>query len=278
MDKTIHQIIDERASCRSFKQQAIPNDVLNQLLLQACKAPSAGGFQNYSIIKIIDQSIKDALVPLCRNQGFISKAPISLVFCIDFRKIIKMQQIEPFPFEETSNFMNLWMSILDTAICAQTLVLSAEYYGLKSIYIGNIINNMKQVSELLKLPDYVLPSIMLTLGYPKSVPKPSAKFTEEIIVHENTYNETPINQLKQAYEDKYHKWKLQPKNKWIDMIYKTSKAYKNEEFAQNCIDFIKRKNCISPYQYWFGCYYADDDFMRIEDYINFIREKGFKWL
>lgn len=278
MNKTITQIINERASCRSFKEDVIEDEILDQLLDSACKAPSGGGFQNYSIIKITDQSIKDKLVPLCRNQNFISKAPVSLVFCIDFSKIKKIQNIEPFPFEETSNFMNFWMSILDTAICAQTLTLAAESFGLKSVYIGNIINNMEKASELLNLPDYVLPSIMLTLGYPKSKPKLSKKFTKELIVHNNTYKEVPIKKLKEAYKDKYSLWKMKPKDKFMNLIYETSKKYKDEEFAQKCIDFIKEKDTISPYQFWFGCYYLDDDFMNLNEYIDFMRKKGFDWV
>jgi len=278
MENNIIELINQRASCRNYSDKKIPDDVLDKLFDAACKAPSGGGFQNYSIIKVTDQSIKDKLVPLCRNQNFISKAPVSLVFCIDYSKIKKIQNIEPFPFEETSNFMNFWMSILDTAVCAQTLTLAAESFGLKSVYIGNIINNMEKVSDLLNLPDYVLPSIMLTLGYPKNNPKPSKKFSKEIIVYENTYNEISTKKLNEAYEDKYSSWKMKPKDKFLKLIYKTSKDYKNENFAQTCIDFIKDKQLISPYQYWFGCYYLDDDFMSLEEYVDFMREKGFNWI
>lgn len=278
MNKDIMKIINNRASCRNFKDEKISDEVVDKLLDAACKSPSGGGFQNYSIIKITDQKIKDELVPLCRDQKFISKAPVSLVFCIDFRRIKIIQEIEPFPFEENNKFMNFWMSILDTAISAQTLTLAAESYGLKSVYIGNIINNIDKVSDLLNLPDYVLPSIMLTLGYPKQVPKPTNRYSKELIVHENIYTDYSTDILIDEYKGKYSNWKLQPKDKFIDLIYKTSKKLEDEEFAEKCIEYIKEKNMLSPYQYWFGCYYLDDDFMSLEGYVDFMREKGFKWI
>ena len=64
---------------------------------------------------------KEKLVEYSRNQRFIAKAPVSLVFCIDYRRIKRINEVQPTPFDETNNFMNLWMTIIDTAISAQTL-------------------------------------------------------------------------------------------------------------------------------------------------------------
>jgi hypothetical protein len=119
---------------------------------------------------------------------------------------------------------------------------------------------------------------MLTLGYPKQVPKPTNKYSKEFIVHENAYKDYSTEILMDEYKCKYSNWKLKPKDKFINLIYETSKKFENKEFAEKCIEYIKEKNIISPYQYWFGCYYLDDSFMKLQDYVNFMREKGFKWL
>mgnify|MGYP000995260426 CR=1 FL=1 len=164
----IYDIMNNRSSCRSFTDKEVTDETLDKILNVACKAPSSGGFQTYSIIKIRNEKTKSSLARLCRNQMFIEKAPVCLVFCIDYRRIKRINEVIPAPCDLTNNFMDFWMSVLDTAICAQTLCIAAEAENLKSVYIGNILNTIDQVSNLLKLPKYVCPSIMVVLGYPKN--------------------------------------------------------------------------------------------------------------
>ncbi len=58
------------------------------------------------------------------------------------------------------------------------------------LYWGDILENHEIVSELLELPDYVLPAAMVVYGYPtesqKNRRKP-ARFEKEYIVFENKY-------------------------------------------------------------------------------------------
>ena len=54
MEQDIYQLIAERATCRSYRPDPIPDEVLNRILEAGCKSPSGGGFQALSIIKITD--------------------------------------------------------------------------------------------------------------------------------------------------------------------------------------------------------------------------------
>ena len=279
MSNEILNIINNRASCRSFLEKEIPDDILNQILDAAIKAPSSSGFQAYSIIKVTNIDKKEKLVEYSRNQRFIAKAPVSLIFCIDYRRIKRINEVQPTPFDETNNFMNLWMTIIDTAISAQTLCLAAESFDLKSVYIGNILNMSDKVSELLKLPDYVLPSIMVTLGYPKNKVNVSRKYGRNVIVHDEEYHDMDISILLSEYRNKYSNWNMKPNEKFINKIYETAVKYHGPDYAEMCKKDILEKGYISPYQYWFGCYYLDEkDFMKFKEYQSFMESKGFNWM
>lgn len=279
MGKEIFEIIDNRASCRNFLEKEIPGGILEQVLEAAVKAPSGGGFQNYSIVKVTSREKKELLAKYSRGQKFIAKAPVSLVFCIDYRRVKRINEVQPAPFAETDSFTNLWMSIIDTAICAQTMCLAAEALGLRSVYIGNILNLSDKVAELLKLPDYVLPSIMVTLGYPGGSARPSRKYGVDVLVHEEEYHDMDMEQLLREYREKYSGWNMKPSEKNAGTIYETAAAYHGPAYAELCKKYILEKNAVSPYQYWFGCYYLDEEgFMGFEEFRAFMEKKGFKWV
>ncbi|SHJ24351.1 FMN reductase [NAD(P)H] [Dethiosulfatibacter aminovorans DSM 17477] len=272
------KMIDERASCRSFLEKEIPEDILNQVLDAACSTPSGGNFQAYSIIKVKDKEKKLKLQKYSRDQKFISRAPVNLVFCIDYRRIKRIIEVEPSPFNFTEQFKDLWMTIIDASISAHTACLAAESLSLKSIYIGNILNEAGKISQLLNLPDYVFPVIMVTLGYPKSPIKPPRKYGRNVLVHDEEYKDMDINDLFKEYKKKNSNWKMKATDKFVDRLYKTALEYHGRDYADKCRDYVLEKGAISPYQYWFGCYYLDDGFLDNEAFFEEMRKKLFTWV
>lgn len=91
--------------------------------------------------------------------------------------------------------MHAWMGFVDASISAQTLVLAAEAEGLRSCYNGNVVDRANEVSELLKLPEHVVPAFMLTLGYPRSNGQRSRKYSYDVIVHRETYHDMGMEEL-----------------------------------------------------------------------------------
>ena len=121
-----YNLVAHRASCRAYRPEPIPEEVFRRVLEAGCKAPSAGGFQNYSIIRVKDPEVRKALTKVCRGQQFITAAPECLVFCVDYHRMDQTREIEPAPFQETDQFENFVMGIADVMIAAQTMVLAAE--------------------------------------------------------------------------------------------------------------------------------------------------------
>ncbi len=277
MSHNIFTIINNRATCRAFQEKEIPAEIMDQLLDLACKSPSAGGFQTFSIIKVTEKEKKQELARLSRNQMFIARAPVNLVFCIDYRRLKRIVEAEPAPCLETDNIINFWMGIIDAAVSAQTLCLAAEAFGLKTVYIGNIINTLDRVSDLLRIPKYVCPAIMVTIGYPARVPTPPPRYDKSILIHEEEYRDISMDALMEAYRQKEGEQKKNATERLTQKVYNTAKAYHGVEYAEKCRQFILEKGYISSYQYWFGCYYLDEDIF-MQGYKEFMKRQGFNWL
>ncbi len=219
--KKLYALLSSRCSCRAFKRRKIPDVLVNQLLEAACLTPSAGGFQQYAIVKVTEEGVLSDLAELCRRQKFISTAPLSLMFCVDFRRIKAVQQFETFDYSVEKNQKWYQLAVVDAAISAHTVCLLAESMGLASVYVGNVLDSIESVSKLLKLPQYVVPAIMLTVGYPERRGKCAPKHGREVLVHDDFYRELPPQKIYAHYRQKYAAWqgKVPPYTYWFNHYY-----------------------------------------------------------
>jgi nitroreductase len=173
-NEVISQLMHRR-SIRSWEDRPIsPEDV--QTIKQAVlRGPTAGNMMLYSVIEIHDQEKKNRLAQLCDNQPMIAKAPLVWLFTADYQKWVdyyqacgaveegKSRGIEP----TEPGTGDLFISISDALIAAQTSVVAADSLHIGSCYIGDILEEYEQVRELLNLPRYVFPITMLCFGYPR---------------------------------------------------------------------------------------------------------------
>lgn len=202
-----------RKSVRVFTDDPIPADVERAIIESAFEAPSAGCQQLYTIIKVTDQAIKDRLAVECDNQPFIARAKMVLVFCADCKKwhdAYKEAGLSP----RDPGVGDLMLAVTDTAIAAQNSVVAAESLGVGSCYIGDVMEHCENMRELLALPDYVFPAVMLVFGYPTQQQidrqKP-CRCAYEHIVRENTYLPLEGEELREmlgykAGEKSYAEW------------------------------------------------------------------------
>lgn len=188
MNETIKQLYD-RKSVRVFTEQEIDESIVNEILVSATMAPTAGNQQLYTILRITDPEIKNALSIYCDNQPFINEGKLLLVFCADSLKwydAYKYAGAEP----RAPGEGDLMLAVNDALIAAQNSVVAAESYGIGSCYIGDIMEKYEDIKSLLKLPDYVFPAAFLVFGYPTDGQKERKKPERanlKYIVHENTY-------------------------------------------------------------------------------------------
>ncbi|WP_444641338.1 nitroreductase family protein [Caproiciproducens sp. R1] len=203
LENEVLKQLGERKSVRVFENREVSQDVKNEIIASAFEAPTAGNMMLYTIIDVTDSKRKEQLSVLCDHQPFIAKAPVVLVFAADYDKWYKMFSAaglsprRPGPGD-------LLLACSDALIAAQNSVTAAHSLGLGSCYIGDILENCEKVRELLSLPEYTLPAVMVVYGYPTQQQKERGKpgrFAKEHIVHTNSYREMQPEELLRMYGD-----------------------------------------------------------------------------
>lgn len=239
--KSLH----DRKSVRSYTEKSISTADKEAICLAAAAAPTAGNQQLYTILDITDQSIKDRLAITCDNQPFIAKAPMVLIFCADFQKwydAFREGGCNP----RTPGPGDLMIAVQDCAIAAQNAVVAAQSLGIGSCYIGDIMENCEVHRELLGLPEYVFPAVMLVFGYPTEQqlkrPKPQ-RFDLKYIIHNNSYRTMDGKELRAMFEKELNGQSFES---WINSFYKRKyNADFSIELSRSVSEYLKPFNIRS---------------------------------
>ena len=206
------KVIKERGSLRGYKDKKITQEAIDLIIESAMRAPTAGNMMLYSIIVVKSNVIKEKLAVSCDNQPFIAKAPALLIFLADYSKWYKYYEqnnVEEFlkgkgEKLEGPTEANLILATEDALVAAQNAVIAAESLGIGSCYIGDIMEKVEYHRQLLKLPKYVFPVVMLTLGYyPDNYHVPlKTRFNKEYVVFEDEYRELSKEEINAMYKER----------------------------------------------------------------------------
>ena len=203
----------ERKSVRVFTKQEIPEEQVQEILMAAAMAPTAGNQQLYTILRITDPTLKESLSESCDHQPFIADSKLVLIFCADCLKwynAFRCTGCNPRKPGEG----DLLLAASDALIAAQNAVVAAHSMGIGSCYIGDIMENAEIHRKTLNLPDYVFPAAMLVFGYPTEKQlqrKKPERVDLKYIVHENGYRTMDAEELEQMFaprcgEKTYAEW------------------------------------------------------------------------
>jgi nitroreductase len=194
----------ERTSVRAFAQRPVPQEVKDAVIGAAFEAPTAGDMMFYTIIDVTDQAVKEQLAVFCDHQPFIAKAPLVLTFVADCDRWYRTYQAAGLTVRQPGPG-DLVLACADAVIAAQNTVVAAQALGLGSCYIGDILENCDAVRQLLGLPEFAMPAVLVVYGYPtqqqRDRPKP-ARFARSHIVHENTYRPMDADELLGMYAER----------------------------------------------------------------------------
>jgi nitroreductase len=204
---TLNTIFNRR-SVRVFKDEPIPKDLKDLIIMGAMRAPTAGNMMFYSILEVNDQTKKEKLAITCDNQPFISKTPLVLIFLADYQKWYEYDQycdvqemcarkdiVYDLPKES-----NLMMCTVDAVIAAQNAVITAQALGLTSVYIGDIMEHYETHKEIFNLPKYALPVAMICIGYakhPEKLNELTYRFSKTLVCHKDTYDHWTKSKLEE---------------------------------------------------------------------------------
>lgn len=197
MNSTI-DLLNNHTSFRTFQQLPISDEQINTIFEASNHISSFSLLQAVSIIRISDSDLLRAKVKhLCADQQYIEDADEFWIFCADFNR---NYQIAP---EVDLSYMEfLLIGTFDAGIMAQNALTAAESLGLGGVYIGAVRIHIEELSNLLELPEYVVPLGGLCIGQPAGEkPDSKPKLPKDIVMSENRYRPLEPEELK-AYDQR----------------------------------------------------------------------------
>ncbi|QWL66251.1 oxygen-insensitive NADPH nitroreductase [Aeromonas jandaei] len=181
MNQTIDLILSHR-SIRQFTAEPISSQQLDAILAAAQSASTSSFLQVTSIIRVTGPEVRKQLAQLAGNQPYVEQAAEFLVFCADYHRHGQIV-----PDAQTGYAEQLLIGAIDGAIMGQNALLAAQSLGLGGVYIGGLRNHPAEVSELLGLPDRVIPLFGLCLGHPAQQPEQKPRLPRALVVHQERY-------------------------------------------------------------------------------------------
>jgi nitroreductase len=155
MTMEFEQVIRNRRMIREFDpNKQIPEKILRKLLRNAHRAPSAGHTQVQEFVIITDPTTKKKLRQVAVDQEYVEEAPTLIVICSNTSRSEKRYGRRGREF----------YSVIDGAFASMLILLTAVDERIGAGFAGAFDDD--KVSEILKLPRYVRPIGIITLGYP----------------------------------------------------------------------------------------------------------------
>jgi nitroreductase len=191
-------LLGKRRSIRRFKSEKVPREMVEKIISAGQRAPTGGGTQAYSFVLVSDAEKKDLIIEAIGFQKFMEEAPLWIMICVDWarqEKLWKSLGLE-IKFGETTR---LFRGLIDAALAAENMVIASEALGLGSVFNGGVRRAPGKIVEILKLPEKVLPVVLLCIGYPDEETPLRPRWPMEAIFHENEYTTPSEDTLAEYY-------------------------------------------------------------------------------
>lgn len=210
MNEVIETILAHK-SIRKFKKEPLSEETV-MTLVQCAQAASTSSYQQVcTIIGVEDQGKKQKLAELAGNQSYVADNGYFFVFCLDYnRHSIAAEMMGKNIADTIQSTEAFIVGTADAALAAQNMAVAAESLGLGIVYIGGIRNNLKEVSELLDCPEYVLPLFGMAIGYPDADPGKKPRLPVAAVFHKDRYQDKEVtvdllNQYEKETSEYYSK-------------------------------------------------------------------------
>ncbi len=205
MNEVMKQM-SEHTSVRKYKQETISKEKLYPILESAQYAATSHFVQAYSVVHVTDENKLQKLTKLSNNTH-VGSCGAFFIFCIDMKRLEVACQMhgKEIQAQTTENFI---VATVDTALYAQNFALGCESEGYGICYIGGIRNNLEEISELLELPDKVVPLFGMTVGIPDEQNERKPRLPLEAIVHENSYSTQSYLTVLEKYDSQMEEYYL----------------------------------------------------------------------
>jgi nitroreductase len=144
-------LIFKRASVRSFRDENVPDELIENLLKAGMQAPSACNAQPWEFIVVSDEADKKAISEMHRFAS-PAKGASHLIVTLGNLNASKVHG----------------MIEQDLGACNENILLQATHEGLGAVWLGfhPIEDRTLRLKEYLEIPDYCIPFSVICVGYP----------------------------------------------------------------------------------------------------------------
>jgi nitroreductase len=173
-------------SHRRFLPRPIEPDLMRLLCACALSAPSKSDLQQCDIVIVGDAAVRQGIVATIPDMPWIMDAPAFLVFVANGARLPAISRLrgKPFPNDHLDQFFN---GAVDAGIVLATFLRAAAAVGLGTCPISAIRDHPQTVSDLLHLPDRVIPVAGLCVGWPAQAGEITPRLSLSTTVIENGY-------------------------------------------------------------------------------------------
>jgi nitroreductase len=205
---------------RRYTGRAVDADLLRLLCACALSAPSKSDLQQADIL-IANKSDQEAIAGLIPDQPFIRTAPAFLVFLANGRRLPEIAKMrgKPVPNDHLEQFFN---AAVDAGIVLASFIRAADAVGLGTCPISVIRDHSAKVSEMLKLPQRVIPVAGMTVGWPSEAGHISARLGLDSTIHQGKFDEGDLAARVDAYDRRraaIHPYKPRDPARWGDVAF-----------------------------------------------------------
>lgn len=193
-------VMKTRRSVRKFKDTAIPDTILDEMLEAARLAPSPGNAQNYMFGVIKDKEIKDKLARAAGGQMRIASAPIVFACCADLSwDMAELAEDDYGVIINKLRFNHDFLKYLceypdrkarvtmfENGTCfipAEHIYLLAASHGISACFVGYL--DIEEANKILKLPEHISCLYLLPVGYADEIPyEKHLKSLDELVFYD----------------------------------------------------------------------------------------------
>jgi nitroreductase len=184
---------------RRYDGRPIDPALLRLLCACALSAPSKSDLQQRDIVVVENASTRQIIADLIPDMPWIGQAPAFLVFCANGRRLAQIAALrgKPFPNDHLDLLFN---AATDTALSLATFIDAARAVGLGCCPISVIRDHAARISELLALPEKVIPYAGLCVGWPSTRGRISARLPLALTVHVDRFRDDDFAEQLAAYD------------------------------------------------------------------------------
>lgn len=241
MEKTnaVVELLFRHRSIRVYTDESIAKEDLDVILRAAQSGSSSHFRQAGTIIRISDKDIRKTLSGIAGEQSHIVTAPEFWIFLADLHRDKTINHEI-----EINDLDSALVATIDATIMAQNAVVAAESVGLGCVYVGGIRNDIKKTSELLKLPEHIIPLFGIAMGHPAEDPQIKPRLPKELVFFENHYDKIEKHWVEEydTIMEKYYGER--DKNKRLGVWSERLLAGNSPERATNILPYLHHQEWI----------------------------------